>query len=349
MRHFFGIIEDRRDPLKIGRVRVRVRGVHTHEKRFVATPDLPWAHVIMPVTTPGLGGLGKNHNLVEGTSVIGVFTDKAMQQFLVLGVNQGVSQKVFIENEKDIGTDISPDYGFNDPRRVKSDDYESVQGKPDAKNPDHFKSRTHGLDKGLDFYPHLPKGHIFDYTGRGLTQIDEYKDSEKTLPYYPIVKDASDINVFSTQDGKDAHTSAPLSRDLSLIGGGFSEVKSSAKPQYPFNHATYTESGHLFELDDTRSHERVSLQHRSGTYFEWQPDGDAHTRIVKDNYTAILNDDEIFIGGKVNIKVLGDATLNIGGDLKADVAGKTDITGSENITVTAPIIDLNGKTIKLNS
>ncbi len=349
MRHFFGIIEDRRDPLKIGRVRVRVRGVHTHEKRFVATPDLPWAHVIMPVTTPGLGGLGKNHNLVEGTSVIGVFTDKAMQQFLVLGVNQGVSQKVFIENEKDIGTDISPDYGFNDPRRVESKDYEAVQGKPDATNPDHFKSRTHGLDKGLDFYPHLPKGHIFDYTGRGLTQIDEFKDSEKTLPYYPLVKDASDINVFSTQDGKDAHTSAPLSRDLSLIGGGFSEVKSSAKPQYPFNHATYTESGHLFELDDSRSHERVSLQHRSGTYFEWQPDGDAHTRIVKDNYTAILNNDEIFIGGKVNIKVLGDATLDVGGNLKADVAGTTTIDGTDNITVTAPIISMNGQTIKLNS
>ena len=40
--------------------------------------------------------------------------------------------------------------------------------------------------------------------------------------------------------------------------------------QYPYNHATYTESGHLFELDDTREFERVSLQHRLGTYFEWQ-------------------------------------------------------------------------------
>ena len=93
----------------------------------------------------------------------------------------------------------------------------------------------------------------------------------------------------------------------------------------------------------------MSLQHRSGTYFEWQPDGSSHSRIVKDNYTAILNDNEIFIGGKVNIKVLGNATLDIGGDLKADVAGKTDITGSKDITVIAPIIDLNGKTIKLNS
>ena len=105
----------------------------------------------------------------------------------------------------------------------------------------------------------------------------------------------------------------------------------------------------MFELDDSPSNERVSLQHRSGTYFEYQPDGDADTRVIKDNYTVICGNDTIHIGGKVNIKVLGDATLDIGGDLKADVAGKTNITGTKNITVVAPIIDLNGEQIKLNS
>ena len=61
----YGIVEDRNDPLKIGRVRVRVHGYHTDNKGDIATPDLPWSHVIMPASTAGLGGFGNQHNLVE--------------------------------------------------------------------------------------------------------------------------------------------------------------------------------------------------------------------------------------------------------------------------------------------
>ncbi len=32
MRMFYGIVEDRNDPLLIGRVRVRVHGLHTDDK-----------------------------------------------------------------------------------------------------------------------------------------------------------------------------------------------------------------------------------------------------------------------------------------------------------------------------
>ena len=45
---YYGVVEDRLDPLKIGRVRVRVFDVHTHRKDRIATPDLPWSMVVMP-------------------------------------------------------------------------------------------------------------------------------------------------------------------------------------------------------------------------------------------------------------------------------------------------------------
>ena len=32
MKYYYGIVEDRQDPLKIGRVRVRVHGIHTEKK-----------------------------------------------------------------------------------------------------------------------------------------------------------------------------------------------------------------------------------------------------------------------------------------------------------------------------
>ena len=55
---FFGVIEDRNDPLFLNRVRVRIYGAHTHDKQKIATPDLPWAEVLMPTTSPSLSGLG---------------------------------------------------------------------------------------------------------------------------------------------------------------------------------------------------------------------------------------------------------------------------------------------------
>ena len=43
---FIGVVEDRNDPLKIGRVRVRAIGYHTSNKTELPTSDLPWASVM---------------------------------------------------------------------------------------------------------------------------------------------------------------------------------------------------------------------------------------------------------------------------------------------------------------
>ena len=56
-----------------------------------------------------------------------------------------------------------------------------------------------------------------------------------------------------------------------------------------------SESGHVFEVDDTLGKERINLHHRSGTFHEIHADGSEVTRIVNNNYTAILKDDKVFI------------------------------------------------------
>ena len=61
---YYGVVEDRNDPLKVGRVRVRVRGVHTDNKQYIASPDLPWSQVIVPTTSAGLSGFGFNQNFL---------------------------------------------------------------------------------------------------------------------------------------------------------------------------------------------------------------------------------------------------------------------------------------------
>ena len=103
----------------------------------------------------------------------------------------------------------------------------------------------------------------------------------------------------------------------------------------------FTESGHLLELDDTLGAERIAIEHRSGTFQEIHPDGSKVTRVVNDNYTVVCKDEEVYIGGKVNITVGGDAKITVG--------GKTDIDSTDNLSIVAPEISLIGTVVKLNS
>ena len=69
---FTGVVEDRLDPLKVGRVKVRAVGFHTSNKEKLPTSDLPWALCVLPTTAPGISGLGSSPSfLVEGSWVWG--------------------------------------------------------------------------------------------------------------------------------------------------------------------------------------------------------------------------------------------------------------------------------------
>lgn len=84
---FHGIIEDIQDPLKLGRARVRCIGYHNEDKDILPTEYLPWAHVVMPVTSASYKGIGQSPlGLKVGSWVVGFFRDGASgQDPLILG------------------------------------------------------------------------------------------------------------------------------------------------------------------------------------------------------------------------------------------------------------------------
>lgn len=89
---FIGVIEDREDPEKAGRVRVRCMGYHTANTQEIPKDDLPWASVMMPVTAGGNSGIGFSpHFLIEGTWVVGFFRDPAKQEPVIMGALPGVN------------------------------------------------------------------------------------------------------------------------------------------------------------------------------------------------------------------------------------------------------------------
>ena len=103
---FYGVVEDRQAPYMIGRVRVRCFGHHTGNKTTLPTADLPWAQVMLPVTSAGISGIGQTPlGLVEGSHVFGFFRDgEARQEPVVMGSLPGYPTEL-----------ANTDTGFYDP------------------------------------------------------------------------------------------------------------------------------------------------------------------------------------------------------------------------------------------
>lgn len=85
-RWFIGRVINNKDPLALGRVQVRIYGIHSPEVDDIPNKDLPWAQVLVPTTEGGVSGLGRMPRIQNGAQVTGFFFDGETSQIpFVLG------------------------------------------------------------------------------------------------------------------------------------------------------------------------------------------------------------------------------------------------------------------------
>lgn len=93
MQLYTGCVENRQDPLKLGRCQVRIVGLHTDDKTILPTEDLPWAYPMQPVTSAAISGIGHTPiGPVPGTWVVIMFRDSDQQMPIMLGTIGGIPQ-----------------------------------------------------------------------------------------------------------------------------------------------------------------------------------------------------------------------------------------------------------------
>lgn len=86
---FVGVVVDRKDPLQLGRARVRAFGHHSMDASVLPTEGLPWAYALSP-----LGNSETPKSPPDGTWVFGFFLDGSMaQQPVMVGVLNGYRYK----------------------------------------------------------------------------------------------------------------------------------------------------------------------------------------------------------------------------------------------------------------
>jgi len=322
---FHGVVESRNDPARLGRVKVRVIGLHssrrnsTTETEGIPTDHLPWAQVMMPVTSASISGVGEAPvGIVEGSHVIGYFLDGDMAQSpIIIGTLPGIP------------TEPARDDGFNDPNKI-------YPRKDHLNEPD-----TNRLARGIN-----PES--------GNESIDEWVDPETHKKYKTKLGEHKTL-ARRKKDSWDTKGRFALSENQMLFGSDqlWNEPHSPYNARYPFNHVTETESGHVMEFDDTREHERIHLCHRSGTFFEMYPDGKMVRKVYNNNYEIICGDTFILIKdtvegsakepsgdrgnltinveGNANIKVDKQCFLEIGGTLQQHIHGDWNVQVDGNM------------------
>lgn len=124
MKLYQGVVENRQDPVKLGRCQVRVVGLHTHDKTALPTEDLPWAYPMQPVTSAAMSGIGHAPvGPVEGTWVVVMFRDDDEQYPVILGTLGGIPQEFeAIDNDPDFILLKEPDENNITTVKALSDD-----------------------------------------------------------------------------------------------------------------------------------------------------------------------------------------------------------------------------------
>lgn len=310
---WIGVVESRADPENLGRCKVRVLGYHTANTVTLPTKDLPWATVMMPVTSASMSGVSETPALLPGSTVVGFFADGDDEQNpVILGSLPGIP----VERIED------PTVGFSDPNGKFPRTEEDV-GYNDLNEPDLSR-----LARGASAEKHA-----------SLVQKREKRATGIPTAKAPSVKTvAEDISSASYSSGS---WDEPHPRFGSTATGTYSDPGTvptfgeGTTSVYPFNKVTETESGHVFEVDDTPGNGRIHEYHNSGSFYEIQADGTKVTKIVGDDYEIVIGGKNVSISGGCNVTIVGDCKLRVDGDYYEEINGNkfTTITGSHHTKI----------------
>lgn len=311
---WMGVVENRNDPLNIGRCQVRIYGFHTESLSNIPTEDLPWAHPVHSLNTRSFA------TPKEADVVFGFFADGRSAQYpIMMGIIPGIEN-----NTRETGS------GYHD---LRTQDRIKVS----PKKPVSVEYATDG------------NGVVINEANVADPEILE------TLRY-PLDEDSMKPTVPRTARYADlgntvlARRKENLAKNIETADGiSWSEPYPAYNALYPFNHATETESGHIFELDDTPKNERIAISHRSGTYTEIFPSGSKVEKVTRSNYQIVMADDSIYIMGRAAVtidsdclvKIKGDVKIEAGNDVSLKVAGTLNMSVREDLNIRAKSLNID--------
>jgi len=341
MKNYYGVVESREDPKQLGRVRVRVLGIHTEDKVLLPTSDLPWATVL---TQNGANsGLGSSPSFyVEGTWVLVGFFDSDMQEPYVIGGISGIPSEA-----------VNTSLGFNDPNGVYpvavnvSDVHENARGSLTAAGPvardsirktsipsadfDGFTIPTVLFNLAVDnsngstfdeplvvegtYNPTYPKNHVYNTEKGHLFEFDDTEGYSRIA----LTHSAGSYFEYSNDGTLVSHVVSRMfeivsSDKSSLIEGDVIEtIDGSLKLKIN----KLDESGNNYDIE-IGSGANMNIMIRSGSL----------NMNVNGNVNLLSNDDVNISCDNFRVDASNKVTISSGDKMLLDSSGENDINGT---------------------
>ena len=303
---WIGVVEDRMDPLNLGRCRVRIQGLHEGTKASVPTKTLPWAQPLFSIN----GSVSTPSTLQEGDFVMGFFMDGQASQYpIIMGMFHGIP-----EDNPD------PGKGFNDPRteeqlktaprKPKAIDYTAKGGAKITEHPS-ANSYPYRLDQ--------PTTSRLSRNEDVANTIVQAKNSSVAT-----VKNAKGDVVWK-EPNSPYNTKYPYNQVVGTESGHYFELDDTPG----------AERIHLYHRSGT-----FSETHPDGSQVE-KIVKDKYTIILNDDKVTVSGSCFLTVQGKSTVHIVGDSSLTIGGNYDIKVGGNMNITVAGNLTQKAAKINLN--------
>ena len=354
---FVGVVEDRNDPKTLGRVRVRALGYHTPDLTKLPTADLPWGHVMNPITSATVSGVGQSPiGLVEGSWVIGFFQDNADAQMpIIIGSLPGVPAylSVLTDNKgfqdttnanypKYLETDMNrlavnlkEDGAESNPhssltlRRADVDLGVSVADIDEQTNIASVETAEIKVDLGgswdepvTTYAAEYPKNHVYETEGGHIREYDDTIGAQRIHERHAAGTgyEIDNDGTKITRVKKDQYHIVSADDYIHIQGDAKQTVDKGLKVFVNKN----AEEGNNYNIE-VGAGANVTVQVNKGDINMVAVDGDINMKMS--------DDCNIEVGGNFNVTVAGDASET--------VAGKKDELVTGNNTKTGARIDLN--------
>ena len=327
---FVGVVEDRNDPQKVGRVRVRCLGYHTPDKGKLPTADLPWAHVMNPITSATVSGVGQTPlGMVEGTWVIGFFMDGAdAQQPTIIGTLPGVPDKLPAALGFEDPNSNYPKYKETDVNRLAVGDDDNPHSTLTLRKAD----RTTNVGNA-DFY--ATDMNLLDVNNSAVQEnLPEDDGTNFSEPQIPYAAQYPNNHVYETEGGHikefDDTPGEERIHERHNSGSGYEIDKDGTKvDRIKKDHYTLTSGSH-FELIKGTSN--VTINKGSRLFVNASKTGE---RDSADNQHLTI---QIGDNGNLNIQIdAGDLNIHtVDGDINMKSGRSINMTATKEIRIQSP-------------
>lgn len=307
---YVGVVEDRHDPLSMGRVRVRVLGLHSADRiNEVPINMLPWSMVMMPANTSTTsGGVSQ---LVEGTWVLVMYHDVNLQDPIVIGSLPST-----------LGSQV-PDYskGFTDPFGVYPKWSDGTADTSLAAKPDTYTEHPVYTERARMKVPSVPiakRSKVSSVAGdeadaayeRGGWAEPELRGGQTSqYPYNAVTEyEGGILQEFDSSPGAQRittmHPSGSYdeivvdgSRTIKVVGDGY-EIILGNKNMYIKGDISMTVDGSMSQMV-------------KGDY-TLEVGGNLYQTVIGSSQTKILGNDVKEVGQDVSVNIAAEYYVNCG-------------------------------------